>query len=101
MSGRLDDCFRTGAGRLLNPVSVTAALERCPGVADAAAVPLSSRIGPVLGVLVEGAAPLSASELRGHLARSLPAWSQPRVMQVTRALPRLSSGRIMRLRRLR
>jgi acyl-CoA synthetase (AMP-forming)/AMP-acid ligase II len=47
----------------------------------------------VLGVLVEGAGSVSASSLRQHLARALPAWSQPRVVETTAALPRLASGR--------
>jgi acyl-CoA synthetase (AMP-forming)/AMP-acid ligase II len=96
VSGRLDDCFRTDAGHLVNPASATAALEDCPGVIDSAVVPLAAPAGPVLGALVECAAPLSASELRGHLARSLPAWSRPRVVETIAALPRLPSGRIDR-----
>lgn len=96
VSGRLDDTFRTSAGHLVNPASVAAALEGYPGVIDTAVVPLADPTGPILGVLVEGAARLSVTDLRGHLARALPAWSQPRVVEITGALPRLSSGRIDR-----
>jgi acyl-CoA synthetase (AMP-forming)/AMP-acid ligase II len=78
---------------VVSPVSVSAALEGLPGVADTAVVPLPSPAGAVLGVLVEGAAPVSVSAVRAHLARSLPAWSQPRVVETTAALPRLASGR--------
>jgi long-chain acyl-CoA synthetase len=94
--GRLDDCFRTNAGHLVNPALVAQALEQYPGVVDAAVVPLPGRAGPVLGVLVESAERLSVSTLRGHLARSVPAWCQPRVIESTVTLPRLASGRIDR-----
>ena len=96
VSGRLDDCFRTSAGHLVDPASVAAALEGYPSVIDTAVVPLATPTGPALGVLIESAAPLRASDLRGHLARSLPVWSRPRVIETTAALPRLSSGRIDR-----
>jgi acyl-CoA synthetase (AMP-forming)/AMP-acid ligase II len=36
------------------------------------------------------------ADLRGHLARSLPVWSRPRVIETIGALPRLSNGRIDR-----
>jgi acyl-CoA synthetase (AMP-forming)/AMP-acid ligase II len=96
VSGRLDDCFRTNAGHLVDPGSVAAALEGYPSVIDAAVVPLATSAGPALGVLIESPSTLRASELRGHLARSLPIWSRPRVIETTAALPRLSSGRIDR-----
>lgn len=96
VSGRLDECFRTSAGHLVDPASVAAALEGYPSVIDTAVVPLATSTGPALGVLIESAAPLRASDLRGHLARSLPVWSRPRVIETTAALPRLSSGRIDR-----
>jgi hypothetical protein len=51
-----------------------------PGVIDTAVVPLATSTGPALGVLIESPAPLRASDLRGHLARSLPVWSRPRVI---------------------
>jgi acyl-CoA synthetase (AMP-forming)/AMP-acid ligase II len=96
ISGRRDEAFRTSAGHLVSPASVAAALERYPGVVDTAVVPLAAPGGPVLGVLVESAAPLSAGDLRRHLGRSLPAWSQPRAVQSTCALPRLASGKVDR-----
>jgi acyl-CoA synthetase (AMP-forming)/AMP-acid ligase II len=93
LEGRLDDCFRTDAGHVVSPGAVAAALERYPGLADVAAVALATPAGPVLGVLVESAGRLDAAELRRHLSRSLPSWSQPRVIEATVALPRLSNGR--------
>lgn len=96
VSGRVDDCFRTSAGHVLSPASVAAVLETYPGVIDTAVVPLAAPTGPVLGVLVESSGGLSVTDLRGHLARALPAWSQPRVIETSRALPRLPSGRIDR-----
>jgi long-chain acyl-CoA synthetase len=93
VSGRLDDCFRTEAGYLVNPAAVATALETYPGVGEVLVATLRSASGPVIGVLVESAGPLDATELRAHLWRSLPRWSQPRVVETTDALPRLASGR--------
>lgn len=96
IAGRLDDCFRTAAGYLINPGAVAAALENFRGVTDTAVVPLETTTGPVLGVLVESATPLSTVDLRNHLLRSVPRWSQPRIVETTDALPRLASGRVDR-----
>lgn len=94
--GRLDDCFRTNAGHLMNPAAVGAALETYPGVTDVAAVPLGTTKGPVVGVLVQGVETLRVTDLRRHLARALPAWAQPSVLDTTDALPRLPSGKMDR-----
>jgi acyl-coenzyme A synthetase/AMP-(fatty) acid ligase len=91
--GRLDDCVRTGAGHLVNAVEIAAALEGYPGVTDTAVVPLDAPAGLVLGVLVQSPEPLRSSDLRGHLARSLPPWARPRVLETVRELPRLPTGR--------
>lgn len=96
IAGRLDDCFRTDAGHLVNPGAVSAALESYPGVTDTVVVPLATPAGPVLGVLVQSGASVSPDEVRGHLRRSVPAWFQPRVVETTTALPRLASGRVDR-----
>lgn len=94
--GRLDDRFRTSAGYTVDPAEVAAALERYDGIVDAAVVRLESPTGPVLGALVQSADPIDLAALRGHLARSVPAWSQPRVVASTSRLPRLASGRVDR-----
>jgi acyl-CoA synthetase (AMP-forming)/AMP-acid ligase II len=96
VEGRLDDCVRTAAGHVVNPAAIAAAVEAYPAVIEAAVVPLDTATGRVMGVLVESAVTLSVGALREHLARSLPPWSRPRVIETTRALPRLSSGRLDR-----
>lgn len=96
IAARLDDTWRTSAGHLVSPAPVAAALERYPGVVDTAVVPLAASSGPVLGALVESAVPIALADLRRHLARSLPAWLLPRVVECTAALPRLSSGKVDR-----
>jgi acyl-CoA synthetase (AMP-forming)/AMP-acid ligase II len=93
VAGRLDDCFRNAAGHLVNPGVLAAALEAYPGITDVAGFPLATGAGPVLGVLVESTGGVSVDDLRRHLARSLPPWSQPRVVEMVAALPRLSNGR--------
>jgi O-succinylbenzoic acid--CoA ligase len=94
--GRLDDCFRSVSGHLVNPGVLAAALEGYPGVTDASGFRLAASTGTVLGVLVESAPGVSIDDLRRHLSQSLPAWSQPRIVEILPALPRLSSGRVDR-----
>jgi acyl-CoA synthetase (AMP-forming)/AMP-acid ligase II len=96
VAGRLDDCFRTDTGRLVSPAVVAAALEDLAGVTDVAAVPVGDREKPALGVLVEGADGVEAGDVRRRLASALPAWSSPQVVATTRALPRLSNGKLDR-----
>jgi long-chain acyl-CoA synthetase len=97
VAGRLDDCIRTEAGHVVNPAAVAEILEAYPGIAEAVVLPLGAPAGPALGVLLESAQPLDIGEIRAHLARTLPAWSRPRVLDQTRALPRLPSGKPDRL----
>jgi acyl-CoA synthetase (AMP-forming)/AMP-acid ligase II len=97
LAGRLDDGLRTAAGHLILPAAVAEALEAHPGVAEAVVVPLGLPGQPVLAALLESTRPLDLDAVRGHLARSLPAWSRPRVLQQTLALPRLPGGKADRL----
>jgi hypothetical protein len=60
-------------------------------------VTIGSSADPVLAVLLESARPLDIQRVRDHLATRLPPWSQPPVIEQTRALPRLASGRADRL----
>src|SRR5262249_55091039 len=88
-----DDRIRTAAGYVVDPAEITEKLEDHPGVMDSVVVSLETRAGPVLGVLVQTSGPLHSVELRSHLARSLPRWAQPRVLETIPELPRLASGR--------
>lgn len=97
VAGRLDDCIRTAAGHLVNPAEVAVAVEGYRGVTDAVVVPLGDATGPVLGVLVEAERAMNVADLRRHLARALPPWSLPRVVERTHALPRLLGGKVDRL----
>ena len=90
--GRMDDCVKLNSGYLANLADIAGVLTGCPGVTDVAVVPIDAATGPAIGVLVESDT-LSPIELRGHLARSLPPWSHPQVLQVTAQLPRLPGGK--------
>jgi acyl-CoA synthetase (AMP-forming)/AMP-acid ligase II len=46
---------------------------------------------------VQGPAGVAASDVRRHLARRMPPWCQPRVVQVTQELPRLPGGKTDRM----
>lgn len=91
--GRLDDTVRTAAGSLVNLGHVATALTSRPGVRDAVAVPLDTTNGEVIGALAEVDGPVTAVDLRAHLAAVLPAALVPRIVQTTEALPRLADGR--------
>jgi long-chain acyl-CoA synthetase len=97
LAGRLDDCIRTAAGYLVNPADIASTLEEYPGVTDAVVVPLAERQGPVIGALVQAADTVVTADLRRHLAKRLPPWCHPRVLEVTRRLPRLVGGKTDRL----
>ena len=92
--GRMDDRFRTDAGYVVDPMEVAAVLIDHPGVTDAVVLPLDRAVGGrSIAALVEGPASLTDVELRHHVAGRLPAWSHPRVLRVTAALPRLPGGK--------
>ncbi len=91
--GRADDCVRTAAGHVVSPSVIAGALEAYPEVSEAVVVPLGAAAEPVLGALIETPLPVAAERLRDHLARSLPPWSRPRLIEQTRRLPRLPSGK--------
>ncbi len=96
LRGRTDDCVKTSAGYLVNLADVTTVLGEHPDVLEVVAVPLATARGMVLGVLVEASTPLDSAALRRHMARTLPPWAQPRVVETTRELPRLARGKIDR-----
>jgi len=61
-------------------------------------VPLATARGPVIGVLAQAADDVAPVDLRRHLAQHLVPWYRPRVVEVTRQLPRLASGKTDRVR---
>jgi acyl-CoA synthetase (AMP-forming)/AMP-acid ligase II len=93
LAGRLDDCIRTSAGHVVNPAVVAEILEAYPGIAEALVFPLGPTVKPVLAALLESPQPLDIDDVQAHLARRLPPWSRPRVLDQARALPRLPSGK--------
>jgi len=97
VAGRMDDCIRTGSGHIVSTVVVAEALEACPGVVEALVVPVGAAAEPVIAALLESSRPLDLNGIRDHVARRLPSWSQPRILEQTRALPRLPSGKPDRL----
>lgn len=95
--GRVDDCFKTPAGHLVNPAEIARAFERCAGVREVAVVPLGREFGSAIGVLVAGADTLDVEALREHATRHLPAWCRPHAVLVVPELPRLPRGKVDRL----
>jgi acyl-coenzyme A synthetase/AMP-(fatty) acid ligase len=94
--GRLDDCIRTRAGHLVNPTVVAEALEASPDISEAVVVPIGSPADPVLAALLESSGPLDMGRVQDQLL-ALPARWRPHVLDQTRALPRLASGKPDRL----
>jgi acyl-CoA synthetase (AMP-forming)/AMP-acid ligase II len=95
LAGRIDDCFKTVGGYLVNPVGISVVLRGFPGITDAAVVPLAVAGETVIGALVEGDS-LDLFGLRRHASDRLPAWSQPQVIGVTPQLPRSERDKIDR-----
>jgi long-chain acyl-CoA synthetase len=96
LTGRLDDCFKTTAGQLVNPAEVAEALRRHPDVSEAAVVPLHGPNGTSIGALVESAMAPDPGALRAHAAAHLPPWARPHTVVVVPALPRNLAGKVDR-----
>lgn len=92
--GRLDRMVKLG-GRLVQPGEVEAALRACPGVARAVVTPWGD---PPTALRAQvAAAPGAAPDprtLRAHLARTLPPWMVPAVIEATDALPEGAHGKV-------
>lgn len=96
LAGRLDDCFKSAAGYLVNPGEIVNALLAHPRVTDAAVLALPPPDAPVVGAVVESDGPLEAADVRVTAARRLPAWLHPRTVAVVPRLPRLPGGKVDR-----
>jgi acyl-CoA synthetase (AMP-forming)/AMP-acid ligase II len=93
LAGRIDDCFKTAAGYLVNPGEITNAFMSHPAVRDVVVLPVSSSTGPMIGAVVESDGPVELDELRAVAVRMLPRWSHPQLLAVTGRLPRLTGGK--------
>ena len=96
LAGRIDDCFKTPSGYLVNPAEVAQALASHPSVGEIVVVPIRGAGQPVIGAMVEATLAPDPAELRATAARLLPPWLHPEVLLVTNDLPRLSSGKVDR-----
>jgi o-succinylbenzoate---CoA ligase len=98
VDGRTGDVIITGGEKVL-PAEVEEVLLRHPDVADAAAVGRADaewqEAVAALVVLRDGAA-AGADELRRHCAESLAAYKVPKRFEFVSALPRTSSGKLLR-----
>ena len=94
--GRIDDCFKTTTGYLVNPAEIAAVLAEVPGAGETCVVPVPSGAGTVIGALVEAAGSVDVATLRTATAGRLSAWFQPEIILVTDALPRLPGGKVDR-----
>ena len=95
---RMDDLIVSG-GENVVPAEVEAVLLRHPAVAEAAVV---GREDPewqqavTAVVVLEGGAEATPEELRRHCAESLAGFKVPKRVELVEALPRTSSGKVMR-----
>lgn len=86
-------------GRWLCAEELEAAARECPGVSQAAAVPLANSFA----LLLEAERPSDAflKEVRGHLARRVPAFARPRRVLVVPEIPKGAAGKVDRQAALR
>lgn len=93
LQGRIDDCLRTRAGRLVNLGAVAEALTACAGVGEAVVVPLEGAAGRTFGAVVELRTPGTNDAVRSVIGATLPPWALPRRLCFVERLPRLGNGK--------
>jgi len=93
LAGRIDDCFKTASGYLVNPGEITNVLMGHPAVSDVVILPLTSSAGTDIGALVESDGGIDLDALRVAVARALPPWLHPQRLAAIEALPRLAGGK--------
>jgi acyl-CoA synthetase (AMP-forming)/AMP-acid ligase II len=93
LAGRIDDCFKTASGYLVNPGEITNVLMSHPAVSDVVILPLASSAGTDIGALVESDGAIDLDALRAAVVRTLPRWLHPQRLAVTERLPRLAGGK--------
>jgi fatty acid CoA ligase FadD36 len=93
LAGRIDDCFKTASGYLVNPGEITNVLMSHPAVSDVVILPLASSAGMDIGALVESDRAIDLDGLRASVVRALPPWLHPQRLAVTERLPRLAGGK--------
>ena len=93
LAGRIDDCFKTASGYLVNPGEITNVLMSHPAVSDVVILPLASSAGMDIGALVESDRAIDLDGLRAAVVRALPPWLHPQRLAVTERLPRLAGGK--------
>ncbi|MCH9668492.1 MAG: o-succinylbenzoate--CoA ligase [Actinomycetia bacterium] len=96
--GRADDAISTG-GLTVLPGIVEAALASHPAVAECAVFGVADqRLGQrvVAAVVVKAGATITLSELRSHVADSIPSTAAPRQLHVVDTLPRRDIGKVDR-----
>lgn len=96
--GRVDDAISTG-GLTVLPALVEAAVASHPAVAECAVFGVADeRLGQrvVAAVVAAPGATITLSELRSHVAGSLPSTAAPRQLHLVDALPRRGIGKVDR-----
>jgi acyl-CoA synthetase (AMP-forming)/AMP-acid ligase II len=99
LTGRLKLLIDVG-GRKVNPAEVEAVLRQHPGVESCVVIPIrvTETISRVKAIVTrrDGAAGLSADELRAFARQHLSAHKVPRVIEFRDALPVSASGKVIR-----
>jgi acyl-CoA synthetase (AMP-forming)/AMP-acid ligase II len=95
LAGRMDECFKTPAGYLVNPAEIRRALGTHPGVNEVVVIPVPAPGGgaPSIGAVVQGRGPIDPTALLAVAGELLPSWLWPQVVVVREELPRLPGGK--------
>jgi long-chain acyl-CoA synthetase len=102
LNDRRSDMVISG-GVNIYPAEIEACLMSLPGVRDCAVFGIpDDEFGEAIAAYVEplDEHPLSAEDVRGHVRATLASYKTPRIVELTRDLPREDSGKIFK-RRLR
>ncbi|RUS60401.1 benzoate--CoA ligase [Pseudorhodobacter sp. E13] len=94
--GRHDDMMNAGGYRV-SPMEVEAAMARCPGISDCAAVEVEVKPGTsIIACFYASPGPLPEADLAAHAAQSLARYKQPRAYHHMAQLPRNANGKLNR-----
>ncbi|MFN4091160.1 MAG: AMP-binding protein [Alphaproteobacteria bacterium] len=97
---RIKDCIRR-RGENISSFEVESAIERLPGVAEAAAYAVPSGIDGgedevMLAVVPESGATLDPAAIAAHADRELPRYAQPRFIEIVPELPKTPTAKVQK-----
>ncbi len=96
IKGRKDDLIKF-LGHRISPVEIEGVINGCTGVLESAVVAVRQEEQPqIKAFIVPGDGRLAREDVQAYIKKNLPAFKRPQIIEFTDALPRTTSGKIMR-----